>query len=432
MNAAPSESDPLQPFAGHDPYAAMRIRDFRRYVTGNMLAMLGAELQTVGVGWEIYVRTGSTMALAWVGLLQVIPIVLLVLPSGYCSDHYDRRKIIMASQYLAVSCSLGLLYLSITLGEIWAMYCCLFGVGVARAFQRPAKSSFVPQIVPRNLFSNAVTWNSSIFQLATIVGPAVGGLIIWAFKHPAWVYGTDTLLTSLNICLLATIPSRQIAAASERTSLKTLIAGVTFVFQTKIVLAALTLDMFAVLLGGAVTLLPVFAEDILKVGPSGFGWMRAAPGMGAICMSLFITHRPPLERAGRTMLWAVAGFGVATIIFGASRWFPLSLVMLFLVGAFDMISVVVRQTLVQLSTPDAMRGRVSAVNSMFIGLSNELGGFESGTVAYLFRSPTDKAFGTVASVIGGGVGTLLVVAFVALQWPQVRQYGRLDGSAPEK
>jgi MFS family permease len=409
----------------------LRIRDFRWFLSGNLLALLGTQMQTVAVGWEIYERTPSKLALAFVGLVQVIPVVSLLLPAGQASDRFDRRKIMMRAQLLLMACSLGLARISAIQGDVRLMYLCLLLIGVARAFQLPAKAAFVPQIVSRERFSNAVTWNSSGFQLACVLGPALGGGMIAVFNSAAVVYIVDAAMTLIFFLILSSIASRPVVPQTERVSLRSIVAGIEFVWANKIILAALTLDMFAVLLGGATMLLPVFAEDILHAGPAGLGWMRGAPGFGALGMSLILAYRPPVERAGRALLWSVAGFGVVTVIFGVSRTLWLSLAMLFLSGAFDMVSVVIRHTLVQLLTPDRMRGRVSAVNGVFIGLSNELGGFESGFVAYLFDRPGSPAFGPTLSVVAGGIGTLLVVASVAIRWPQVRRYGRLD-SGPEE
>jgi MFS family permease len=303
------------------------------------------------------------------------------------------------------------------------MYGCLFLGAVARAVSMPANSAFMPQLVPADVFSNAVTWSSMRFQLASTVGPAVGGLVLAASGHPAVVYILDALMTLTFVVCLLLVHIRSVERKRSATDLRTLLAGVRFVWNTKLILAAITLDMFAVLLGGAVTLLPIYAKDILHVGPSGLGWLRAAPAVGALLMGAVMAHRPPLERAGSTLLYAVFGFGVATVVFGFSHSFILAMAMLFLTGAFDNISVVIRHTLVQTATPDALRGRVSSVNGLFISCSNELGGFESGLAAQLF--------GPVVSVVGGGIGTLLVVGGVAALWPQLRRLGPLqEASTP--
>lgn len=423
MTTEPARQEASGPAGGgHDPYTALRLPDFRRYLTGSVLANFGMQMQTVAVGWEIYERTGSAMALGWVGLVQFAPVLALALVAGQVADKFDRRRIVLTAQLFIAAASLGLTTISLLRGPVLAMYGCLLLSGMARAMNQPAKASLLPQIVPRERFSNAVTWSGGGFQLASVLGPGVGGLLIALFGRAFPVYILDASATLTFAFLLSRIRPPRFTPSSETPTVQTLLAGVAFVWQKKIILGTITLDLFAVLLGGAVTLLPVYAKDILQVGPTGLGWMRAAPSIGALLMSFTLAHRPPLERAGRAMLWSVAGFGVATIVFGLSRSFWLSLAMLFLTGALDMISVVVRHTLVQLLTPDAMRGRVSAINGLFIGASNELGGFESGLVAALFN-PT-------LSVVSGGIGTIVAVMAVALLWPQVRRYGRLGG-APE-
>lgn len=416
-------------FDAHDPYVALRDGNFRWFLAGNMLSLLGIQMQTFAVSWEIYERTRSNLALAWVGLAQVVPVVLLFLPAGHVVDRVDRRRTLMLGLMVAFASSLGLAANSAFGGDVRWSYLFLFLVGTARSFIQPARAALLPQIVSRSHFSNAVTWNSGGFQLAMVTGPALGGALIGWLANPAYVYLLNAgLALSYCVCLLM-IRSRPFTPSTEPVSLRSLGAGLGFVWQTRVIFAAITLDMFAVLLGGATALLPVYAKEILLADPIRLGWMRSAPGIGAVCMSLFLAHRPPMERAGRALLWSVVGFGVATIVFGLSRSFSLSLVMLFAMGLLDMISVVIRHTLVQMLTPDAMRGRVSAVNSMFIGISNELGEAESGYVAYLFDRESDRSFGPTVAVVSGGIGTLLVVAIVALFCPELRRYGRMDGSS---
>ena len=423
-------NSPEEPGLRHDPYAALRGRDYRWFLSGNMPYLIGLNMQTVAVSWEIYDRTKSNLALALVGLVQIVPVVGLFMPAGHLIDRLDRRMILMCAVAAAALWSAGLAYCSATSAPVGWMYLMLLFIGVARTFMQPARAAFLPQIVPREVFSNAVTWNSTGFQLSSVVGPALAGVLIAWLRNGAWVYGLTAGMAVVNCVCLAMIRSRPFVPSREPPSLKTLAAGLSFVWRTKVMLGAITLDMFAVLLGGVTALLPVYQEDILNVDPTGFGWMRAAPGIGAVCMSFFMAHRAPLERAGRALLCSVAGFGLITIVFGVSRVFALSLAMLFLLGALDMISVVIRHTLVQLLTPDDMRGRVSAVNGMFIGISNELGEFESGMVAHVFDRSDDKSFGPTVSAVSGGIGTLVVVAAVALIWPQLRDYGRLDGTSP--
>jgi len=300
------------------------------------------------------------------------------------------------------------------------MYLFIVSTAVVTAIGWPARSALMPQIIPAAAFSNATMWSSSAFQTAMVVGPAIGGALL-IFSLPA-AYLVDAGCSFVCVAMMAMLRVRLPARPREPATLQTLLAGVRFVWRAKPILATITLDLFAVLLGGAVYLLPIFATEILHVGSVGFGWLRAAPALGAVMMGLVLAHRPPMRHAGKAMLWAVAGFGAATIIFGLSRNFWLSLAMLFLTGAFDNISVVVRHSLVQMLTPDAMRGRVSAVNNIFIGASNELGGFESGMTAALL--------GPVVSVVAGGVGTILVVLGIGWLWPQVRRVGTLHDLQP--
>lgn len=419
--AAPASDAEAPP--AHDPYAVLRLPGFRLYLIGNALAVFGLQMQTVAVGWDIYERTHEPLHLGLVGLVQFLPIGVLTLPAGRVADLLDRKRIIMASMLALACCSLGLSWISAHEGDVFWMYICLLASGVARAFLQPAKSSFLPQIVPRGQFATAVTWNMGAFHLAAVVGPAAGGFMIAWLGRAADVYVLDAASALIFFVLLAFIASPRHIPSAEALGWRSFLAGAEFVWNNKVILGAMTLDMFAVLLGGAVAMLPVYAEDILHVGATGLGWMQAAPAVGALLMSFVLAHRPPIERAGPTMLWTVAGFGAATIVFGWSRWYYLSLAMLFLSGAFDTVSVVIRHTLVQLLTPDEMRGRVSAINGMFIGASNELGRFESGLAAKVFGS-------AVFSVISGGIGTLAVVALVARLWPQLTRYGRLDGKEP--
>jgi MFS family permease len=405
----------------HDAYAVIRVPSFRLYLSGNVLSVLGMQMQLAAVEWEIYQRTGSKFAIGLIGLVQFAPVIVLVLLAGHVVDTFNRKRIVICSTLVIAAASCGLAWISATQADHRLMYGCVFLIGMARAFHQPAKAALLPQLVPLNLFSNAVAWNTGGFHLASVVGPGVGGLLIAARGSPAIVYQLNAAFAvSFCVCLLF-IQTRQLLVRRAMT-FQDVTAGLAYLRRNQVVLGAILLDMFAVLLGGAVALLPVYATDILKVGAAGFGWMRAAPAVGALSMALVLAHRPPMARAGRTLLWSVAGFGVATIVFGFSRNFWLSFTMLLLTGALDNISVVIRHTLVQVLTPDNLRGRVSAINGLFIGASNELGAFESGTVAQLF-SPT-------ISVVSGGLGTLLVVLVAALAWPRLRRYGSL-GSADE-
>lgn len=402
----------------HDPYAAWRYPNYRLFAIARNLLMLGSQMQSVAIGWELYERTGSALILGGVGLVQVIPVILLTLPAGHVADRWNRQRTVFLTDLMLALCSFGLAVLSYTHGSIFLIYTCLLLGGVAKAFNNPACDALLPQLIPIEVYSNAATWNSSAFQLAAVLGPAIGGWMIAVQKSATRIYVIDGALILICTGLIAAITYNKTVRLSNQTpSLKTLVAGMNFVWHNKVIFAAITLDMFAVLLGGATALLPIFAKDILQVGATGLGWLRAAPAIGALLMAVTLAHLPPMKRAGKALLWTVIGFGAVTIIFGLSRSFGLSLVMLALSGAFDNISVVIRHTLVQVRTPDELRGRVSAVNSVFLGTSNELGSFESGLAAALF--------GPTLAVVGGGIGTIIVVLVIALLLPELRRLGPL-------
>ena len=405
----------------HDAYAAFRLPGFRRYFTGNMIMILGWQMQKVAVGWEIYERTGSALHLGYVGLAQFVPLIMWSLAAGHVVDAYNRKRVFTAALAFNALASLGLALTSSREGSIYLLYAFLFASGSARAFIMPSRAAFLPGIVPMNMFSTAVSWNSSGFEIASMTGPAIGGLLIGFFQSPTLVYLIAAIGQLAFAVMLAGVPFKQTPQLRQPLTLRSLSAGFRYVWKTKVVLAAITLDMFSVLLGGATAMMPIYAKDILQVGPRGLGWLMSAPSLGAFSMALLSAHRGPFRKAGRTLLLAVAGFGIVTIVFGVSRNFWLSMGMLFVLGSCDNISVVVRSTLVQILTPDDMRGRVSSLNSLFIGTSNELGAFESGTVAGFF--------GPVVSVVSGGIGALVVVAAMAWLFPQLRRYGRLDQPA---
>lgn len=408
--------------AAESPYTVLRNRNFLLFLIARFIASLGQQMLTVAVGWELYERTGSALALGLVGLIQILPMFLFTLPAGHVADNYERKGVILIMTLLTSACSVGLAMVSLFQAPVVWVYLCLFVSGSARTFVWPASASFLPQLVSRRLFPRAVTWNSGSFHLSSVAGPAVGGVLIAWTKSAAIVYAfhAAALLVCFGLMVCIRLRSRT-GLARESMTLENLVAGFRFVFTNQIILGTITLDLFAVLFGGATALLPVYAKDILHVDASGLGLLQAALPVGALACAVVLAHRPVLKRAGRALLWSVALFGVATIGFGLSTSFWFSLLMLFVAGAMDNISVVVRHTLVQMLTPDEKRGRVSAVNSLFIGTSNELGGFESGTVAHWF--------GPVFSVVSGGIATLLVVAAVAWAWPQIRRYGSLDGSS---
>ena len=405
------------------PRVAFRYRDFRYALAGSVISVLGIQMQSVAVGWQVYDMTHRPLDLGWVGLAQFLPAISLSLPAGHTADRYDRRAIIRISQLVQAFGSV--LLWAATRHDLRSpapIYAVLVLLGTARAFQAPASQALLPHLVPPEHFSNAVTWSHSVRQVATIAGPALGGLVYGLAKGASLVYALCALLLSISFLLTSVIQARTGRLEIRGASLATLLAGVRYVFANKIVLGCISLDLFAVLLGGAVALLPVYARDILHTGPAGLGLMRTAPAAGAAAMGALLAYRPLKKRAGSTMLVAVAIFGVATVVFGISKSFGLSLFALVVTGAADMVSVVIRLTLVQLSTPAAMRGRVSAVNMAFINASNELGEFESGVTAGLL--------GTVPAVVLGGVGTCAVVALWTWLFPQLSKLDRLVEAIP--
>ena len=402
----------------HDPYAALRERDFRLLLTGRFITSFGNEMLTFSIAWELWLRTHDAFALGMVGLMQVIPVILLSLPAGHVADQYDRKRIVLVTELSLALCVLGLGWLSYTEGPLYLIYALLLGIGIARAFNDPASSTLLPQTVPPHLFTNAATWSTSSWQFASIAGPAFAGLLIGFLHSVTLIYIFDALAAVTFCIMLTMIKGRQLALAEKSATWTALVEGFRFMRSSKVILAAITLDMFAVLFGGAVALLPIYATDILQVGAQGLGILRAAPSVGALLMAFLLAHLPPMKNAGRTLLLAVVGFGLATIVFGLSTSFLLSITMLTFLGAMDNISVVIRGTLLLTQTPDAMRGRISAVNSIFIGISNELGSFESGLAAALF--------GPIIAVVAGGIGTIIVVLMVARTWPEMAQLKTLN------
>jgi MFS family permease len=407
-----------------DSLAAVRIPVVRRFAAGRILSALGSQMLSVAVGWQLYDRTNSAWALGMVGLVQIVPVVFMALPAGQAADHYPRRLMAMVAHGTLAGCAAGLALVTFLNGPTWVIYALLFATGVGTSLRSPSVGSMLPQLVPSDLFANANAWITSGFQLASMAGPALGGFIIAWWGGPAWTYVIATAGHLLFVGVLATLPTvitRQ-EPGKRANNWRDALAGAKFIFKTRILLAAMTLDLFAVLLGGATALLPIFAKDVLHVGASGLGWLRAAPSIGAFSMAIIQTRIKPWKSAGRALLITVAGFGAATFVFGLSRSFPLSMVALAFTGVFDNVSVVIRLTLEQLLTPDSMRGRVSSIHYVFIGLSNELGEFESGSTAALF--------GPIGSVVGGGLGTLLVVAIVAWAWPEMSKLGSLQELKP--
>jgi len=436
----PPETPPAPPAKiGDDhPYAIFRNRDFSFYLISRLVGVTGQQMFTIAVLWEVYQRTGSALALGLVGLVQMIPMFLFTLPAGHAADNYNRKQVVVLMTAVIAAASLGMAFISWRQAPVFWIYFYLFIGSTANTFMRAANAAFLPGLVDRREFSRAANWNAGVFQLSCIIGRiAAGALIAWMMlrhlQNPsaaAPVYAVNAL-ASLAVCvLIGLIRRRHVVKAREPMTLQALLTGFKFVYASKIILGLITLDMFAVFLGGATALLPIYAEDILFVGPTGLGFLAAALPLGSILCVFILNHRPPLQKAGRALLWAVTVFGLATIAFGLSKWFWFSFLMLFTCGAADNISVVVRHTLVQMLTPDEKRGRVSAVNNLFIGTSNELGEFESGIVAQLC-GPTlgfTLVTGAVVSVVSGGVGTIVTVLAVAWIWPEIRRYGRLDAT----
>jgi MFS family permease len=418
--APPGGARPLTP--AHDPIAALRNPFVRRYAVGRVATVMAGQIISVAVGWDLYERTHDAWALGLVGVLELAPVLVLMFPAGIAADRYPRRNIAMFAQATLALAALGLVVASWQQAAVPVIYAILVLVGVARAFAAPSMSTIMPQLLEPAELANANAWLSSSFELAAITGPAVGGAVIAATGGAMWAYVLAALGPLVMIAMLSTLPAKAPPPAEHHASARDMFAGVRFIRRNPVFLAAITLDLFAVLLGGAVALLPIFAKDILHVGPAGLGVLRAAPSAGALVMALIATRLPPWRQPGKVLLGVVAGFGIATIGFGLSTSLALSLACLFFTGVFDAVSVVIRLTLEQVITPYHLRGRVSSVNFVFIGFSNEFGTFESGATAALF--------GPVASVVGGGVGTLLVVGAVMGLWPQLSRIGALHTLRP--
>ena len=407
-----------------DAFASLRLPYVRAFALGRMLATVGAQIVTVAVGWDLYERTDDPFALGLIGLATVAPAMVLMLPAGTISDRFARRNVAMAAHALLALAALGLAWVARTNGPVALVYALIVLGGVGRAFAQPSTTTLLAQLLTPAEYQNAYAWLVSSGKIAQVVGPAAGGALIAATGEAGSSYGVAALANLAFVATLATMPAVAPAPSAARPGLSDLFGGVAFIRRTPIFLGAITLDLFGVLFGGAVALLPVYAKDILMVGPAGLGVLRAAPAAGAVVMALVATRLPPFQRPGRAMLFAVAGFGLATIVFGFSHDLALSLVCLTLTGACDAISVMVRGTIEQAITPDRLRGRVSAINFLFIGLSNEMGAFESGVTAALF--------GPVGSVVLGGLGTLGVVALVPFLFPALARVGPVDRLRPEE
>ena len=417
----------------HDPYLAFRNPIYRRFALSYVLAVISSQILATAVQWDIYALTQSALALGGLGGLNALPLLLLSLPAGHVVDIMPRRRILIITQVLLIAVPWTMAVLVGYVTDIQARTILLFALSALNAitltFARPARVSLLPSIIPRDLYGNAFTWNSSLFEMSSWVGPALTGLLL--LGGVKWAYFSSGLCMAACMGLTLGLPSPPPSEASRSVTYEALMRGLRFVWNTPLLISAMTLDMLAVLLGGATYLLPVFTKNVIHApATSGllasestlYGLLRAAPAFGAAMMAVTLAHQPLTRNAGRKLLWAVAGFGAATIVFGLSTNFWLSLSMLILVGAFDNISVVVRNTLVQTITPDSMRGRVSAVNQVFIGASNEIGGLESGVAA--------RFLGPVIAVVAGGIGSILVVTGIALRWPELRRLHSLTDLEP--
>lgn len=407
----------------HDPYAAIRSPNYRKFALGFLVSSTGLQMMGTALMWEIYDKTNNPLALGYIGLARAVPVIFMALPAGQAIDLFSRKKILVLTQSAFFVLIGALAAISYWQAPLPLMYGMLVLLGCARSFNGPSRSALLPSIVPPEDFHNAVTWNSGVFQVSAVAGPVIAGTIIY-YAVGAWpVYAAASVMCLIFAISAAAIHPRPTPKRAGSFTLGSMLQGASHLWKEKTILAAITLDLFAVLLGGATALLPIYAKDILHVGPVGLGALKAAPYVGAFLMAIVLAYRPPFQRAGPALLWSIAGFGICTIIFGFSKWFSLSLLMLMLLGGLDNISVVIRHVLVQVRTPDHLRGRVGSVNSVFIESSNELGAFESGVIA--------RFFGPVASVVSGGIGTILVVLGVAALWPEVRRLRKLEEVKPD-
>lgn len=409
---------------------AFLSRDFRLYQTARLLVIVGAEAQSVGVAWQVYQITHSALKLGLTGLALFAPGIFFVLAAGHVADRYDRRKIILGCYALQAVCTAVLLWFALhPRAQVWPIYAVLLGIGLGRAFSGPASSALLPSLVPRDHFVNAVTWGAVVFQVANIAGPAVGGLlftlpmrgVVARWNGAACVYAFTLIMLLAFLGLVGAMRTKPLNVTRNAFNLDTMLAGLRYVWETKLLLGSISLDLFAVLLGGATALLPIYATDILHAGPRALGLLRAMPSLGALGVSILMTTRPIERGAGRKMLTCVGLFGAFTVVFGLSRWMWLSLIALVVVGATDMVSVVIRGSILQLATPPEMRGRVSAVNWLFVGASNEFGEFESGVTA--------QWWGAVRSVVIGGIGSMAVTTAAGALFPRLRRADALTAES---
>ena len=402
---------------------AFTYRDFRLYQIARVMVIMGAEAQAVAVAWQVYQITNRAIDLGYTGLILFLPGLLFLLPAGHVADRYDRRVVILVCYSLQIVCTLALLLFAWRgLNHVFPIFVVLFLIGSGRAFSGPASSALLPHLVSSEHFVNAITWGATVFQIANIAGPAVGGLL-YTLPLRGRFYGAPivflfTLTTGIGfVVLIASLQVRPGRMEHRALSTDVILAGFRYVWNSKLLLGSISLDLFVVLLGGATALLPIFAHDLLHTGPRGLGLLRSAPAIGALVISIWMTFRPTLWRPGRLMFACVAIYGAATVVFGLSRSLSLSIAGLLVVGASDMISVVIRSSMLQLATPGSMRGRVSAVNSLFVGASNELGEFESGVTA--------QWWGAVRAVVIGGLGAMVVTGLWSILFPALRGIDQL-------
>jgi MFS family permease len=414
-----------------DPIASLRERNYLVFLLGSLASNVGNQMRITAVNWEVWHRTGANepLSLGKIGLVLALPVIFLALPAGAAADRFPRRSIIMLGQLGLAASGLGLAWASYSQAPILWTYLFLLGTGVFRALGWPAATAIVAELVPPRVFPNAAMWRSAGFQLAATLGPLLGGLLLARYDATT-VYLCDAASSMFQVFALLGVHPAPKQRVAEPSSWRSVVEGVRFLGRRPVILSTMVLDMVAVLFGGATALLPIYATEILFVDEVGYGWMRAMPSIGAILMSLFLATRPPFRRAGPALLAAVVAFGLATIVFGLSKSFPLSLAALFTLGAADNISVVIRSTVLQLMTPDGMRGRVSAVSIIFIGTSNEIGEFESGAVAQGLQPFFSPPLNTVITCAGGGVLTLATVAWVARRWPALVRLGSLEELEP--
>ena len=412
----------------HDPYASLRLPNYRWFIVSLWTMTISSQIQGVVVAWQIYDITHDPLSLGLMGLAEALPFVGVALYAGHIADRLNRHRVSIASLIVLLACSLAFLTFNLIPGFLHRagagpFYLVIFISGIARSFLQPARNALGAELVDRPLYANAVAWRSSTWQSAAVIGPALGGLI-YGFASPRVAYVADAIMMGIALVAFSTIgydgraPTERVETVGD-----SLRSGLRFVFRESVLLSALTLDLFSVLLGGAEALLPVFADRILHVGPQGLGVLRAAPAAGAVVASVYLAHRPPFNRAGRTLLRAVAVFALCIIGFGLSRSFAFSIVLLAISGMADNVSVLIRSTLLQVLTPAHLLGRVSSVNSIFVGSSNELGAFESGVAA--------KLLGTIPAVVLGGVASLGVVGVIGAGVPRLRDLGRIDELTPQ-